>query len=231
MKRGYHSDRGVPQKRRATPAIILLGTDVPSPIDENEVAQAANVALASAAIVFVLTFGLSQFATASLKEQESNAAVLDALRAYKLQSVPVVEASKRWRWRSVIVDVRSLDAFYAAHVPSSVALPLYRSIVIRGPASFARQLAFAFFGSKGSELNPEFDSTALSTLPRWKEVIVACADGGTIETTKTYPRGKASRSLKAAKRLLDLGFTNVKHLDGGIREWEAQGLPLVKSNE
>ena len=34
------------------------------------------------------------------------------------------------------------------------------------------------------------------------------------------------RSILAAKSLMDMGYTNVAHLHGGIREWVEQDLPL-----
>jgi len=34
------------------------------------------------------------------------------------------------------------------------------------------------------------------------------------------------RSILAAKSMMDMGYTNVAHLEGGIREWVDQDLPL-----
>lgn len=36
------------------------------------------------------------------------------------------------------------------------------------------------------------------------------------------------RSLKAAELLLSVGFENVYNISGGMIEWEASGLPVVK---
>jgi rhodanese-related sulfurtransferase len=46
------------------------------------------------------------------------------------------------------------------------------------------------------------------------EVVVYCADAG------------CDSSVKVAGRLLELGYRNVRHYEGGKRDWEAAGLPL-----
>jgi len=195
------------------------------------VEEAANVALASAALLFVVTFGVAPFFRDSLREGESPSHVLEVLKQRNLASISPSVASSRWRFRSIIVDVRPKSQFDAAHPPHAISLPLYRPIQVRDIFSFARQLAFAFFGSQGSELDPEFESSALAQLPARKELIVACAEGGSLRNYKVHSRGLASRSLKACKKLTDLGFTNVKHLEGGLRQWEADGLPLVGTED
>lgn len=34
-------------------------------------------------------------------------------------------------------------------------------------------------------------------------------------------------STSAAKQLQDLGYTNIYHLNGGMKAWDAQGLPVI----
>ena len=34
-------------------------------------------------------------------------------------------------------------------------------------------------------------------------------------------------STSAAKQLQDLGYTNIYHLNGGMKEWDAAGLPVI----
>jgi rhodanese-related sulfurtransferase len=46
------------------------------------------------------------------------------------------------------------------------------------------------------------------------EVVVYCADPG------------CDSSVKVAARLVELGYRNVRHYEGGKRDWEAAGLPL-----
>ena len=46
-----------------------------------------------------------------------------------------------------------------------------------------------------------------------RRVILHCASGG--------------RSALAADMLAELGYTNVAHLDGGLKAWREQGLPVA----
>ena len=55
---------------------------------------------------------------------------------------------------------------------------------------------------------PEFDTD--------KRVILYCASGG--------------RSALAASALKQLGFERVAHLDGGIKAWQAAGLPVTTND-
>lgn len=51
---------------------------------------------------------------------------------------------------------------------------------------------------------PEFDKT--------KRIILHCASGG--------------RSSLAAKTLKEMGYSNIAHLDGGIKAWKEAGKPI-----
>ena len=53
---------------------------------------------------------------------------------------------------------------------------------------------------------PEFDKS--------KRLILHCASGG--------------RSALAVKTLKEMGFENVAHMDGGLKAWTAEGLPLSR---
>jgi rhodanese-related sulfurtransferase len=53
---------------------------------------------------------------------------------------------------------------------------------------------------------PEFD--------KGNRLILQCASGG--------------RSALAAKRLKEMGYENVAHLDGGLKAWVEEGLPVSK---
>ncbi|MGL4881517.1 MAG: rhodanese-like domain-containing protein [Waterburya sp.] len=53
---------------------------------------------------------------------------------------------------------------------------------------------------------PEFDPN--------RRIILHCASGG--------------RSALAAKTLQQMGYTNVAHLDGGFKAWEAEGQSVTK---
>lgn len=53
---------------------------------------------------------------------------------------------------------------------------------------------------------PEFDKE--------KRIILYCASSG--------------RSALAVKTLKEMGYTNIAHIDGGLKAWEAAGLPVEK---
>ena len=57
-----------------------------------------------------------------------------------------------------------------------------------------------------------FDTETFRSLPRDTPILAYCAVG--------------YRSERVGERLLELGFTNVFHIYGGIIEWHNQGLPL-----
>jgi rhodanese-related sulfurtransferase len=50
-----------------------------------------------------------------------------------------------------------------------------------------------------------------------RRIILTCASGG--------------RSALATETLQGMGYGNVAHLDGGINEWIAQGLPVERDSE
>jgi prepilin-type processing-associated H-X9-DG protein len=62
----------------------------------------------------------------------------------------------------VLVDVRPQSEFNAAFVDGSVNVSLYRPIQGWGWADNLRRAAFAFFGSMGSELDPQWVSAVES---------------------------------------------------------------------
>ena len=57
-------------------------------------------------------------------------------------------------------------------------------------------------------------AASLAGLPPDRPILVTCASGG-----------RSSRSLAVLQRA---GFTNLLHLDGGMRAWAAAGLPVAK---
>jgi rhodanese-related sulfurtransferase len=57
-----------------------------------------------------------------------------------------------------------------------------------------------------------FDPKAIPAEGR--QLVVHCGGGG--------------RSMRAAQALLAAGHAQVRNLDGGLRAWKAQGLPLIR---
>ena len=63
--------------------------------------------------------------------------------------------------------------------------------------------------------SPEFERR-VSELDKSKTYLVHCAAGG--------------RSAKASDRLTKLNFSSVYNLEGGMKAWAAQGLPVVRDD-
>jgi rhodanese-related sulfurtransferase len=61
--------------------------------------------------------------------------------------------------------------------------------------------------------SPDFERE-LARLDRGRTYLVHCASG--------------RRSTAALEKFRELGFQHVIHLDGGLRAWQAAGLPVVK---
>lgn len=74
---------------------------------------------------------------------------------------------------------------------------------------------FATGHIKGAKLidfhAPDFQ-TRLSTLPRDGEILLYCRSG--------------NRSGQALSVMKDMGFTDARHVAGGINAWRVQGLPV-----
>ena len=84
---------------------------------------------------------------------------------------------------------------------------------IRTPQEFAE-------GHIAGAINLDFYSPAfadnIDKLDRGKTYLLYCRSG--------------SRSLSAFERMKKLNFTRIYHLAGGILEWQADGLPVVKQS-
>jgi rhodanese-related sulfurtransferase len=74
--------------------------------------------------------------------------------------------------------------------------------------------AYHIDGSKNIPID-EFDS-AISTFDKTKPVYLVCEVG--------------LRSTTAARKLVEAGFSDVRHIEGGLRAWEKEGL-LVKEGK
>jgi hypothetical protein len=82
-------------------------------------------------------------------------------------------------------------------------------------------------GVTPTEPNPDFLSQIKAAAGDDKAVILACEAGGTTDTYAGFPSGKASRSLKAAWRVLHYeakAADQVYHLSTGVLGWYQAGL-------
>lgn len=104
--------------------------------------------------------------------------------------------------------VRHADAGQAAKLLGTNQITV---IDVRTPREFASgHIAGA---TNINYLSGDF-SDKLAQLDRSKTYLLHCAVGG--------------RSTNALPKLARLGFTNVIHLDGGFKAWQAAGNPVVK---
>jgi rhodanese-related sulfurtransferase len=126
-----------------------------------------------------------------------------------------------------IIDVRPEKEFNDAHPAGAINVQIYRLIKDWTLWDISRRVAFAFFGIfQGTEENPEFvNEVKAYGLSKDAKIIVACVAGGTMKPTPNLAEGSQSRSLVAAYLLTLDGFTNVVHVEGGIRQWYKQDLP------
>jgi rhodanese-related sulfurtransferase len=70
-----------------------------------------------------------------------------------------------------------------------------------------------------------------SKLDKSTKTIVACQSGGTVKPTANLSEGQQSRSLIAAYLLSLDGYKTIVHIDGGLRNWFKDGLPVVYKEE
>ena len=101
------------------------------------------------------------------------------------------------------VDVRQLAALPATALP--------RCVDVREPAEFEGLLGHL----DGARLVPLAQVRSAATdWPRDAEVLLVCRSG--------------ARSAKAAGQLVELGFTRVMNLRGGMLAWNTAALPVVR---
>jgi rhodanese-related sulfurtransferase len=92
-----------------------------------------------------------------------------------------------------------------------------------------KRAVYAVNGMSGTELNPNFLSQVTALIPdKATPIAVMCNSGGTVEASSTAGmEGKKSRSLISIYRLMvELGYTDVAHVEGGMREWAGLGWPV-----
>ena len=101
-------------------------------------------------------------------------------------------------------------ASHVRHVDAAEAAPLARTVTVLDVRTPAEHEAGAIPGSVNADWNGDFRA-GLAELDRDAPLLVTCESGG--------------RSTKALAVLAEEGFTEVIHLDGGMRAWREAGLP------
>lgn len=114
----------------------------------------------------------------------------------------------------------------------AVNVPYFRSIEGNSMFDILKKMNAYMFIMEPTERNPNFKELALKTLPKNKKLILTCNRGGDLQhglhnRDKLGP-GRYTSSLKAAHDLYNLGYDKLYIMDGGVREWGEEGLPMIE---
>jgi rhodanese-related sulfurtransferase len=153
----------------------------------------------------------------------------ETLKKNNLRSVKPKDALRLQQEQGyVLLDVRPEGEYNEAHAEGAVNAQLYRLIKEWTPWDIARRAGFAFFGIfQGTEENPEFlNEVKALGLDKESKIILGCQSGGTMKPSPSLADGQQSRSLIAAYILALEGFKNLVHLEGGLRAWFREDLPI-----
>ena len=164
-------------------------------------------------------------------------AAFKKLKDFGLKSVSAKDASDLVKGnKAIILDVRT-GAFYdKEHAKGSANVPYFEKV----KGSSGKRL---FLGSNTTEKNADFVKDVEDTLGLGfgKTIIVCCSTGGTLKNTITKRDGSSlvdsqrafgleSLSLRAADELIEAGFKNILHLEGGFPAWTSEYLPTEGSS-
>jgi len=169
-------------------------------------------------------------------------AVYGVLCSRGLKSISPEEAKTQMDQGAVLLDIREDVEFKEYHAAGAAHVPLFEKLdPPNTPLGLFYKLGYALVGVTPTDYNPNFAAQVLQTAgSKDRPIIVHCGYGGYLDqTTKTrldkYPDGYRdperafgweSRSLRAAFELMNAGFTNVVHLEGGLGRWRAKGLGI-----
>jgi len=174
------------------------------------------------------------------------------LTDYGLKSITPDEVIALQKKGAILIDVREEPQYNNIHAAGALSFPLF--IPVQGNSVFdnTKRLAMALFAMEATERNPDFKQMLQEELPKKKKVIVMCATGGTLKTvinrtsgaagSAANPSGKGrvkvknyndperafgreSRSLKACYEVLQAGFKDIVHVEGGLNGWRNEGYP------
>jgi rhodanese-related sulfurtransferase len=129
-----------------------------------------------------------------------------------------------------LVDVRLESQFAAGHPQGALSVPLFRMVQGNSAFAWSKRVTSYSLGVQPTERNPDFQAEALKQLNRNQPIIIVCDRGGTVEKLADDAQAKNLKrytaSLKAADELYEAGFKKLFFLEGGIREWDRDGLPV-----
>ena len=135
----------------------------------------------------------------------------------------------------VLVDVRPEQQYRKAHAKGSVNVPLFRDVDLAkdGPLGALKAASLLSQGVPATQLNDEFVAQFTAAIGDAKEVVLADAEGGTLQRNEAFPLGKESRALIAAFKITEAGAGPAKlsHMEGGLNEWARANLPTEGEGE
>eukprot|EP00238_Polyblepharides_amylifera_P008962 CAMPEP_0196583154 /NCGR_PEP_ID=MMETSP1081-20130531/42282_1 /TAXON_ID=36882 /ORGANISM="Pyramimonas amylifera, Strain CCMP720" /LENGTH=238 /DNA_ID=CAMNT_0041903951 /DNA_START=233 /DNA_END=949 /DNA_ORIENTATION=+ len=197
-----------------------------APVNTFDILDPVTIVSLATAVSYVIIFFIVPRINRNFKESGSWISTYEFLVKNNLVSLTAKDAARAQQTGAVMLDVRPAEEFSGGFVEDSLSVPLYRPIQGWGAAANLRRAGFAFFGSTGSELNPDWLQQVQGQIKKGTHVVVMCSRGGSLASqSSTY--GYESRSLKAAFLLMQAGYSNVLHLKGGIEQWERDDLPLL----
>ena len=113
------------------------------------------------------------------------------------------------------------------HAAGAVNVQLYGPLTAWDFKSVMKRAVYAVNGMTGSQENAAFTQEVAAAIPdKAAPVAVICDAGGSHIPVPGFPTGKRSRSILAIHKLLEAGYTNVSHVDGGLRVWGTVGCPV-----
>ncbi|CAL5229841.1 g13249 [Coccomyxa viridis] len=157
-----------------------------------------------------------------------------------LKSVPAEEAYRMQQKGATILDIRPAYQYEAERIEGAVNISTFRPVAGKGKWDVIKKIAMGALAMKATESDPEFGKKAAEQLDKRKKVIVYCGRGGTLKVGNGNARkynkddpermfGIETRSLKACHELLEAGFRDVLHLEGGLSQWRHDDFPVEQS--
>ena len=155
----------------------------------------------------------------------------EALRTAKFPALAPLAVTSR----VLVVDVRPEQQYRKAHAKGSVNVPLFRDIDLAkdGPLGALKAASLLSQGVPATQLNDEFVAQFTAAIGDAKEVVLADAEGGTLQRNEAFPLGKESRALISAFKITEAGAGPAKlsHMEGGLNEWARANLPTEGEGE
>ena len=126
------------------------------------------------------------------------------------------------------------EEYAEVHAIGALSVPLFQPIEGNSWEKVRRRAAYAALGVfNGTEENGEFLATVdgLVEGARDTPVMLICRNGGSVEETPGNQYGERSKSLVAAYKLMEAGYTSIFYVEGGLTRWFKEGLPTTLTHD